>query len=82
MASLSERLFAGFQYCLSHHPLSRLVGRLAESEHPAVKDWLIRQFIAHYRVDMAEAEQPDPGAYPNFNAFFTQIGRASCRERV
>ena len=79
MASLSERLFAGFQYCLPHHPLSRLVGRLAESEHPAVKDWLIRQFIAHYRVDMAEAEQPDPAAYPNFNAFFTRSLREGAR---
>ncbi|NJD08794.1 MAG: phosphatidylserine decarboxylase [Methylococcaceae bacterium] len=79
MSALSERLFAGFQHCLPHHPLSRLVGRLAECEHPAVKDFLIRKFIDHYRVDMVEAEQPDPAAYPNFNAFFTRALRDGAR---
>lgn len=79
MTTLSERLFAGFQHLLPHHPLSRLVGRLAECEHPAVKDFLIRQFIDRYRVDMVEAEQPDPAAYPNFNAFFTRGLREGAR---
>ena len=79
MSSLSERLFAGFQHLLPHHPLSRLAGGLANCEHPAVKDWLIRHFIDHYRVDMAEAEQPDPGAYPNFNAFVTRPLRQDVR---
>lgn len=79
MTTVSERLFAGFQYCLPHHPLSRLVGRLAECEHPAVKDFLIGKFIDRYRVDMAEAEQPDPTAYANFNAFFTRALRDGAR---
>jgi phosphatidylserine decarboxylase len=33
---------------------------------------IIRDFIRRYRVDMAEAAQPDPAAYPSFNEFFTR----------
>jgi phosphatidylserine decarboxylase len=33
---------------------------------------VIRWFIERYRVNMAEAANPDPAAYPTFNEFFTR----------
>ena len=33
---------------------------------------VIRRFVAHYGVDLAEAEMPRSDDYPSFNAFFTR----------
>ena len=65
-------LFAIFQYLVPQHLLSRLAGRLADSTSPRLKNFLIRRFVSHYRVNMAEALQEDPAAYASFNAFFTR----------
>ncbi|WP_275289396.1 archaetidylserine decarboxylase [Halomonas elongata] len=69
---IPAKLFALIQYPLPHHLLSRLVGRLAECRLPWLKDVLIRAFIRQFKVDMGEAHEPDPSAYPNFNDFFTR----------
>ncbi|MBB3231029.1 archaetidylserine decarboxylase [Halomonas stenophila] len=66
------KLFALIQYPLPHHLLSRLIGRLADCRVPWVKALAIRAFIRQFKVDMGEAHEPDPGAYPSFNAFFTR----------
>lgn len=70
--SLSQRLFIGLQYLLPHHCLSRLVGKLAECEKPAIKNPLIRAFIRRYRVDMSQAVHQNPESYRTFNDFFTR----------
>jgi phosphatidylserine decarboxylase len=44
-----------------------------------LKDWLIERFIRAFGVDMSEAAQPDPAAYPHFNAFFTRALREGVR---
>jgi phosphatidylserine decarboxylase len=44
-----------------------------------LKDLLIRSVIRHYRVDMTEAQEPDPSAYGSFNEFFTRSLRRSAR---
>ncbi|MDN3526214.1 archaetidylserine decarboxylase [Halomonas sabkhae] len=67
-----SKLFALVQYPLPHHLLSRLVGRLADCRVTAVKNLAIRAFIRRFRVDMSEAQQPEPSAYPSFNEFFTR----------
>lgn len=59
-------------YLLPHHACARLMYRLARVRVIPIKNTLIRRFIARYRVDMTEALQPDPTAYPDFNAFFTR----------
>ncbi len=69
---LSQRLFIALQYVLPHHTLSRLVGRLANCEHPGFKNALIRWFIRRFEVDMAQAERQNPEQYLNFNDFFTR----------
>ncbi|WP_445400788.1 archaetidylserine decarboxylase [Zobellella sp. An-6] len=60
------------QYLLPKHLISRLVGRLAAMEAGRLTQWLIRRFIQRYRVDMSEAQYPDPGHYRSFNDFFTR----------
>jgi len=39
----------------------------------------IRWFVGRYGVNMAEAEQPDPAAYPTFNQFFTRALKPQAR---
>ena len=71
-----DSLFILFQHIVPQHYLSRLTGWLAEVRHPLwLKNFLIQQFVRRFEVDMAEAQQPDPTAYANFNDFFT---RALC----
>lgn len=77
--SLSGRLFVALQYLLPQHGLSRLIYGLARSRVRWLKNALIDNFISHYRPDMSEAEQPDPGSYPSFNEFFTRSLRADAR---
>jgi len=69
---MAGQLFAWFQRLLPQHALSRLVGWLAGIEQGAVKNILIRGFMVLFKVDMHEAAEPDPTAYPSFNAFFTR----------
>lgn len=79
MTDLLERLFCLFQYLLPHHLISRLVGYLARSRVPAIRNNLIRLFIRKYGVDMSLAEIEDPEAYEDFNAFFTRALKPGMR---
>lgn len=68
-----DRLFIFFQHLVPQHLLSRMTGWLAEVRYPIwLKNRVIRQFISHFEVNKAEAAEPDPEAYPNFNEFFTR----------
>jgi phosphatidylserine decarboxylase len=69
---MGGKLFAWLQWLLPQHGLSRLVGWLAGIERHAVKNGLIRGFMLLFKVNMDEAAEPDPTAYPTFNAFFTR----------
>ena len=66
-------------YVLPHRLLSSLARRLAHSRHPRLKQWLIDKVIRTFGVDMSEALDPDPTAYPSFNAFFTRGLRPGVR---
>lgn len=57
---------------LPQHTLSRLVGLIAESTNPRIKNLLITQFLKHYTVDLSIASIEDPYAYSTFNQFFTR----------
>ena len=78
-ASLGDRIKAWLQYPLPHHAISRLTYRLTRVTHRGFKDWAIQDFIRRFGVDMSEAMQPDPTAYPSFNAFFTRALRSDAR---
>jgi phosphatidylserine decarboxylase len=70
---------AWLQYLLPKQALTAAVGALARREAGRATTWAIRRFIARYRVDMAEAADPDPAGYPSFNAFFTRALREGAR---
>ncbi len=76
---LTDALFALPQYLLPHHLLSRFMGLLTRSQNRFWKNLFIKWFVWHYRVDLSEAEQLDPGAYPSFNRFFTRALKSGVR---
>ncbi|NVK00167.1 MAG: phosphatidylserine decarboxylase [Oceanospirillaceae bacterium] len=77
---MKTTLFILFQQIIPQHLLSRLVGSLAECRQPWLKNWLIQRFINHFNVDMGEAQESQPQAYANFNAFFTRALKDGARK--
>lgn len=67
------------QHLLPHRLLSTVVGRATRWRWRPWKNWLIRRVVAKYDVTMTDAEQPQPEAYPHFNAFFTRCLRSGAR---
>jgi phosphatidylserine decarboxylase len=67
------------QYILPHRALSRVVYWATRWTFAPWKNWLIGTIVRNYKVNMAEAVQPDPLAYQHFNAFFTRKLRADAR---
>ena len=67
------------QYLLPHRALSRVVYWATRRTWRPWKNFLISQIVRRYQVDMSEAAQPDPLAYPHFNAFFTRELRPDAR---
>ncbi|MFM6985010.1 MAG: archaetidylserine decarboxylase [Hydrogenophaga sp.] len=72
-------LFVTLQHLLPQHALTRLAGRWAGWQGGQITQAFIRWFIDRYNVNMAEAADPDPTAYPTFNAFFTRALRPGAR---
>jgi phosphatidylserine decarboxylase len=60
------------QYLLPKKLLTVTMGRLANLRGGALTHSVIRKFVAHYKVDMAEAADPRIESYPTFNEFFTR----------
>lgn len=78
-ATWIERLLAGFQAVLPHHLLSRIVFALTRLRAGPLKTLAIRAVVRLYGVDLSEAVEPDPRAYPHFDAFFTRPLRPDAR---
>ena len=75
-----DKLFVLSQYITPQLAISRLAGRLADNDQsPALKNRVIKWFIGRYGVDMSEAAESDPEAYPSFNAFFTRALKPGIR---
>ncbi|HEY6643588.1 archaetidylserine decarboxylase [Povalibacter sp.] len=77
--TLGDRLFAGLQYVLPKHLLSRLIYSVMRTESPALRRLIIANFLRGYDVNMTEAVQSDPFAYRSFNDFFTRALRPDAR---
>ncbi|TAN06994.1 MAG: phosphatidylserine decarboxylase [Rhodanobacteraceae bacterium] len=67
------------QYLAPQKTLSRIVYAATRCRWRAWKNFLIGRVVHAYAVDMSEAAEPDPRAYPDFNAFFTRALRAGAR---
>jgi phosphatidylserine decarboxylase len=79
MPDVSNRLAVTPQYLLPKRALTVLAGKIANLRGGALTHALIRRFIAHYGVDMAEAADPRVESYATFNEFFTRPLRAGVR---
>ena len=73
------RLAVLAQYALPHRALSRLVYWATRWTWAPWKNFLIGRVVKAYDVDMSLAAQPDPFAYPSFNAFFTRALKPDAR---
>src|SRR5262245_14341005 len=67
------------QYLMPKRLLTQLAGQFAGLQGGAITTAAIRKFAAHYKVNMAEALEPDLGAYASFNDFFTRPLRPGVR---
>jgi len=72
-------LITTLTYALPHRLMSAAARRLAYSRSPAIKQWLIDTVTRKFKVDLEEAAESDPRAYPTFNAFFTRALKAGAR---
>jgi len=67
------------QYLLPKRLLTQLMGAFASMRGGAITQWMIRTFIARYKVNMAEAADPRAESYATFNDFFTRALREGAR---
>jgi len=67
------------QHLLPKQSLTRFAGCVAQMRGGAVTQAIIRRFIAKYGVNMEEAAESDPQAYPTFNEFFTRALKPGAR---
>ena len=66
-------------WVLPHRLLSAIARSAAYSTRPWLKQALIDTVTRRFGVDLDEAAQPDPTAYPTFNAFFTRALKPGAR---
>jgi phosphatidylserine decarboxylase len=59
--------------------LTQFAGLVAGARLGGITHAIIRKFVAHYRVDMAEAAEPRIESYASFNDFFTRALREGAR---
>lgn len=78
-SDFGDQLFATLQNLLPKHALSRAMYALMRQQHPWLRTQSIKTFLGSYAVDMSEALQSNPLAYPSFNAFFTRALRPEAR---
>ncbi len=76
---MSERLAVLLQYLLPKQALTVLAGKMANAQAGKLTTRLIRWFVARYKVNMAEAANPDTASYASFNEFFTRPLRDAAR---
>ena len=74
-----DRLAVTPQYLMPKRLLTIFAGLVAGWHGGAVTHAIIRKFVAHYKVDMAEAADPAIESYASFNDFFTRPLREGAR---
>lgn len=79
MSKISARLFVLFQWILPQHSVTSVVYWLARRRNVTVKNFLIRQFVKAYKVNVEELAATYPEGFATFNAFFTRDLRRGAR---
>jgi phosphatidylserine decarboxylase len=67
------------QYVLPKRLLTQFAGVVAGMRGGPLTHAIVRNFVAHYKVDMAEAADPRIESYATFNDFFTRALREGAR---
>lgn len=67
------------QYLIPKHGITALAGYFADVKNHRLKNFLIRNFIRKFDVDMSEALIEDPKSYDCFNDFFIRHLKPECR---
>jgi phosphatidylserine decarboxylase len=76
---VSDRLAVLPQYFLPKQALTVIAGKLASRQAGSLTTSVIRWFVGRYKVNMAEAANPDIASYKSFNEFFTRPLKAGAR---
>jgi phosphatidylserine decarboxylase len=79
MNQTAAQLFVLLQKITPRSLLTALVFRLARIRVVAIKDFLIRRFITHYKVDTGECLLAIPAGFATFNDFFIRELKADKR---
>ncbi len=79
MTDIFDRLAVWPQYLIPQQALTRWAGSLAGLQGGALTTRLIAGFVRRYRVNMAEAADPDIKSYATFNDFFARALRSGAR---
>ena len=80
--TVSDRLAVLPQYLLPKQALTRFAGRVASWRGGVWTTRLIAWFVQRYRVNMAEAADPDIRNYGTFNEFFTRALKVDARPQA
>ena len=76
---MSPSLSVALQRAYPRRLLSRIVLHATRVRIPAWQQWLIRTVVRRHEVDLSDAVESDPRAWPTFNAFFTRALRPEAR---
>ncbi|MCK5898907.1 MAG: phosphatidylserine decarboxylase, partial [Methylococcales bacterium] len=68
---MKDTLTTALQYILPHHLLSKWMSFFTHCENKTWKNWMIRNIVNFYKVNMDEAIESDIETYASFNHFFT-----------
>lgn len=79
ISQLKKQAFIQAQRIVPQQQLSRVVGKIAASENPVVKNVAIQAFKAQYGIDLSIAEQTNALKYKSFNEFFTRALKEGIR---
>ena len=76
---MSDTLAVLPQYLIPKQAITALAGKLASARAGSWTTSVIRWFVKRYKVNMAEAANPDIASYATFNDFFTRPLRDGAR---
>ncbi len=79
---MTRALYHPLPVSISQHALSAFAGCMANIQMPFIKNYLIRDFIRRYDVNMQEAVRERPEEYASFNDFFIRHLKPSVRPRA
>lgn len=80
LTNLKKKIFIQAQRVVPQQKLSRVVGKVAASENPLLKNIVIQAFKAKYGIDMSIAEQQNALKFKSFNEFFTRSLKDGVRD--